>query len=39
MCKADMATNVGDRIFLLSVGLVNINYTKMAAILDMSSTN
>jgi len=28
VCKADMATNVGDEIFLLSVGLVNINYTR-----------
>jgi hypothetical protein len=38
-CKADVATNFGDEPFLLSVGIVYINYTKMAAILVMSSTN
>ena len=38
VCKADTATNVGGKILSLSVGIVNINYTRWL-LFWLSSTN
>jgi len=38
VCKTDTVTNVGDESFLLSGGIVNINYTRWL-IFWLSSTN